>query len=832
MATGPVLLIVLGVIVAIPLGVFLIIYLFVPAMKGIAFLFKHLWRFVSGMIYDALRFIGAVVTSIVLVPLTILNVLVGRWSASAHYGKAIGSEVRNACLCLYRIAIGHPFRFLGLGMITEGIEKRLPQVVAFAPTSDLPNKRTGQFDGYKIVGSLASGGSGGKLYIAEPDAIKQAVFARAGRPDVRQVVIKSFSLRDGSSLPQIIRESQSLEAAKRLALVLDHELTKDRFFYVMEYVPGQSLAALTTQMHAASGDSHGLDTSSLRAALGYTSDLLRTLDTYHKGGLWHKDVKPDNIIVDGMRAHLVDFGLVTPLASAMTLTTHGTEYFRDPELVRLALKGVRVHEVDGTRFDIYAAGAVLYSIIENSFPAHGVLSQISRRCPEALRWVVRRAMTDYDKRYRSAAEMLADVDVIRRAPDPFAVRPIDLPSMRAGLEEIEAPAPDAAQVAFARAASPVPPPIPGPGVAAPAAAAIGAGMGAGVAAGKPKFRIVNWWSGRYQTDAVPGVQPAPVGPAQQQINDVVREVDQAAREIGGMFRNAAAPYLGGMATPAARRDARPPRSSRSADEQLKSARARVQARRDAAQARVSRRRRGKSDYSNKPNAGVIFAAFAVVGAFVGIASLITHESRRVVSSVSENQPLEVELSNGVLVAPMELTARGENAPPAIETAANAAQVYEIGAPTPGIKPPAPPLAPDQKISGRALVVVNLNKPLSKEFAESIASITARLAAIGLDVQGDYPGNTATPEQLSAQLDLTARALAAAGSLGAPIEEVHAKLQGWLSGSRETDMVVWIAKSDPDAAEAPESLADVSLTLIADPSDARLSAASLALGLGQ
>lgn len=821
MAIGPVLLIILGVIVAIPLGVFLIIYLFVPAMKGIAFLFKHLWRFVSGMVYDLLRFIGAVVTSIVLVPLTIVNVLVGRWSASAHYGKAIGGEVRNAFLCLYRVAIGHPFRFLGLGAITEGIEKRLPQVVAYAPTADLPSKRTGQFDGYKIVGSLASGGSGGKLYIAEPDAIKQAVFARAGRPDVRQVVIKSFSLRDGSSLPQIIRESQSLEAAKRLALVLDHELTKDRFFYVMEYVPGQSLAALTTQMHAASGDSHGLDTPALRAALGYTSDLLRTLDTYHKGGLWHKDVKPDNIIVDGVRAHLVDFGLVTPLASAMTLTTHGTEYFRDPELVRLALKGVRVHEVDGTRFDIFAAGAVLYSMIENSFPAHGVLSQISRRCPEALRWIVRRAMTDYDKRYRSAGEMLADVDVIRRAADPFAVRPIDLPSMRAGLEEIEAPAPDAAQVAFARAASPVPPPIPGAGVAA---AAIGAGMGAGVAAGKPKFKIVNWWSGRYETDAVPGVQPTPIGPAQQQINDAVREVDQAVREAGSVFRHAAAPYLGGMATPAARRDARPARVSRSADEQLKSARARVQARRDAAQARVSRRRREKGDYSNKPNAGVIVATLAFLGVCGGLFTLVLREARMESATPS---PEPIISYNGVRIAPMLVTA-GEQPGITVEAGADGSRVFEIGAPTPIL--PVAPIAPDQKISGRALVIVNLNKPLSKEFTDSIASITARLAAIGLDVQGDYPGNSATPEQLSSQLDLTARALAAAGSLGAPIEEVHTKLQGWLSGVRETDIVVWIAKSDPDAAEAPRSLADVSLTLIADPSDARLSAASKALGL--
>jgi len=87
----------------------------------------------------------------------------------------------------------------------------------------------------------------------------------------------------------------------------------------------------------------------LRAALGFACDLISTLSTYHRGGLWHKDVKPDNIIVDGgpsARAHLVDFGLVSSLRSAMTLTTHGTEYFRDPEMVRLALKGVKVHEVD------------------------------------------------------------------------------------------------------------------------------------------------------------------------------------------------------------------------------------------------------------------------------------------------------------------------------------------------------------------------------------------------------------------------------------------------------------------------------------------------------
>ena len=258
--------------------------------------------------------------------------------------------------------------------------------------------------------------------------MKRAAFERRGLGELDRVVIKVFSLKDGSSLPQILRESRSLDAAKKLGLVLEHAEEGERFFYVMRYVPGDSLALVTQRLHAESGG-EGLSTPNLQRAAGYISELLDTLHGYHTGGLWHKDVKPDNIIIEGDRAHLVDFGLVTPLRSAMTLTTHGTEYFRDPELVRQALRGVKVHQIDGAKFDVYAAGAVLYSVIENSFPAHGGLSQISKRCPEALRWVVRRAMAEYDQRYASAAEMLADLDAIRGASDPFALRPADLPSM-------------------------------------------------------------------------------------------------------------------------------------------------------------------------------------------------------------------------------------------------------------------------------------------------------------------------------------------------------------------------------------------------------------------
>ena len=417
-----------------------VLWLLWKVLRGVFWLLARALGLVKNEVVDTLHTVGALVTALATVPLAAVNFTILRFGAGRHYARAFVDELKGVGVGVWRVALGNPLRFVGLGAVVERVEQRLPDVMERAPRAR--RARRANFDGYDVVGTLPSGGSGAQLFVARPKAATHKRFLKAGRALPSEVVIKSFALEAGSTLPQIVRESRALEAASKLGLVCEHQLSNDHFFYVMPYVKGEDLERVIRALHAR-GTTEGLADAELGLALGYAIDLLDALQRFHSGGLWHKDVKPANVIVASGRAHLVDFGLVTPLASALTLTTHGTEYYRDPEMVRLAMQGVKVHEVDGVRFDVYSAGAVLYSLIENSFPAHGNLSRLGKRCPEALRWIVQRAMAEMSSRYPSAAEMRADLAVLAAARDPFDVRPADLPSFqRAGAPASPARAPE------------------------------------------------------------------------------------------------------------------------------------------------------------------------------------------------------------------------------------------------------------------------------------------------------------------------------------------------------------------------------------------------------
>jgi serine/threonine protein kinase len=622
--TGSPLLNLVLVCFGIALGVLAIIFLVVPLLKGIGWMIgglfnalgwvlRHVFEFIAGMLTDIVRFVGAIIAGIVLLPMVLISVVIGRWSAAGHFFRSMKRECGVGTMCLYRVVLQRPLRFLLLGGLLEGVEERVNEAWEGAPTADKPRRRTGTFEGYTIVGSLPGGGSGAKLYVAEPDGTGR----RRSAEMPQRVVIKSFALTDGSSLPQIVRESRALEAAKQLGLVLDHGMDEHRFYYVMPYRQGDHLGIVTRQLHGRS-DGRGLAGRQLSEAFGYVRDLLATLSRYHGAGLWHKDVKPDNLIVHDGRAHLVDLGLVTPLRSAMTLTTHGTEYFRDPEMVRMALRGVKVHQVDGAKFDIYAAGAVLYFVLENTFPAHGGLSTFSKKSPEAARWIIRRSMTDYNKRYETAAQMLADLDYVASAPDPYEVKPADLPSMR-GAGAPPAPEPDETPgvevEVMAAAGSPVPPPAaapPEPVAAAPAAPA--PETGGRRPRSRPRIRVTNWWTGAYEVVDADG-KPRGDAPALRHEARAMRDELRGFRSQSESLRQQV--HMGRMT---ARHAAR---------EQIKQARARAREMQRRARAH---RHRAVHKKDHQPSGLMAFLTLIVLIPFLALAAGLwrTNQSREIV----------------------------------------------------------------------------------------------------------------------------------------------------------------------------------------------------------
>ncbi len=393
-----------GTVVGFIGAILFIAYVVVPLI-GHAFTFVgRLTRFVFQETRDIILIPVALFVAVIKLLRALLCVVLARWDIvhlELGFAKRRFAEAYTRTVAVF---IDNP-----IGLI--GIKTTSPPPTIRANPTDTPQNT---FDGYSIVGSLPAGGSGAKIYIAKSTTSPQ------------MVVIKSFAIATGSKLPQIIRESRAMESAKKLGLVVEHHLDHDRFWYATPHIAGDHLGVVTNRLH---NKADKLSEKQLQTLLSYQLNLLHILQEYHDAGLWHKDVKPDNIIIHDGSAHLVDLGLVTPLASAMTLTTHGTEYFRDPELVRQAMRGVKVHQVDGSKFDVFGAGAVLYFMLENTFPAHGCLSDFNKESPECVRWIVRRAMADYDKRYNSIKEMLQDVETVLLSKSVYGVRPADLPSM-------------------------------------------------------------------------------------------------------------------------------------------------------------------------------------------------------------------------------------------------------------------------------------------------------------------------------------------------------------------------------------------------------------------
>ncbi|WP_338743295.1 serine/threonine-protein kinase [Actinomadura luteofluorescens] len=208
-------------------------------------------------------------------------------------------------------------------------------------------------DRYRLLDPLGRGGMG---------TVWRAYDERLGR----EVAVKELRLPEDLDAEQrqawtarVDREARAAARLRHPGIVTVHDLVTtadEQPWIIMELVPGRSLADLLAEQ--------GPLPPGRAAALGL--EVLDALRAAHRVGIVHRDVKPANVLLEGERAVLTDFGIAA-VDGDTTLTRSGallgTPAYMSPEQVR----GLPAT----AESDLWSLGATLHALVEGRPPFPG-----------------------------------------------------------------------------------------------------------------------------------------------------------------------------------------------------------------------------------------------------------------------------------------------------------------------------------------------------------------------------------------------------------------------------------------------------------------------------
>src|SRR5262245_23993052 len=206
---------------------------------------------------------------------------------------------------------------------------------------------------YRLDARLGAGGMG--------------VVYRGERVGIGKVVAIKFLLDEAATMPDLVKRFEREVAAMsrlshpHLTGVIDSGFHEQSPYLVMDFVSGRLLSDLVEKGSMPAG-----------RAVGIVRQILSGLRYAHAGGVIHRDLKPDNIMllddVEGDFVKILDFGLAKVRfgegEDATELTTTGlalgTPSYMSPEQAR----GTKADR----RSDLYSIGVILYLLVAGRKP--------------------------------------------------------------------------------------------------------------------------------------------------------------------------------------------------------------------------------------------------------------------------------------------------------------------------------------------------------------------------------------------------------------------------------------------------------------------------------
>jgi serine/threonine-protein kinase len=255
---------------------------------------------------------------------------------------------------------------------------------------------------YQLAEQLGIGGNG-VVYRAFDRELGEVVAVKTVRADVLAV--------DPTALERLKSEIRLARRISHRNVVRTHDLGEadGMYFITMEYVVGTSLRQLIDRG----------DPLPVPAVVAIAKQLCRALEVAHDQGVIHRDIKPQNLMVqpDGT-LKVMDFGVARLRERSQQLTSTGmvvgTPAYMAPEQL--------MDDPVDSRVDIYAAGVVMYECLTGHRPVDGntphalvarMMNSVIRpphevnpTVPSLLSAVVMRALSkDADDRPSTAGEL-------------------------------------------------------------------------------------------------------------------------------------------------------------------------------------------------------------------------------------------------------------------------------------------------------------------------------------------------------------------------------------------------------------------------------------------